>query len=47
VALPFVIPVMLVIVARLLAEEKFLAGRLHGYDDYRRNVRWRLLPGIW
>lgn len=47
VALPFVIPVMLVIVARLLAEEKFLAGRLPGYDDYRRNVRWRLLPGIW
>ena len=47
VGLPFAIPVILVIVARLLSEEKFLAGNLRGYAEYRRNVRWRLLPGIW
>ncbi len=45
--LPFAIPVILVIVVRLLAEEKFLAGSLRGYDEYRRKVRWRLLPGVW
>ncbi len=47
VGLPFSLPVILVSAARLLDEEKFLAGRLRGYDDYRRKVRWRLLPGIW
>jgi protein-S-isoprenylcysteine O-methyltransferase Ste14 len=47
VGLPFALPVILVIVARLLSEEKFLAGNLPGYADYRRKVRWRLLPGIW
>ncbi len=47
VGLPFAIPVILVIVARLLAEERFLAGNLGGYDEYRTKVRWRLLPGIW
>ena len=47
VGLPFAIPVILVIVARLLSEEKFLAGNLRGYAEYCRNVRWRLLPGIW
>ena len=47
VGVPLAIPVILVIVARLLAEEKFLAASLRGYEDYRRKVRWRLLPGIW
>ena len=47
VGLPFAIPVILVIVARLLAEERFLAENLRGYEDYRSKVRWRLLPGIW
>ena len=45
--LPFAIPVIVVIAARLKAEEKFLAGNLRGYDDYLQKVRWRLLPGIW
>ncbi len=47
VGLPFAIPVILVIIARLLAEERFLAGKLRGYAEYRSRVRWRLLPGIW
>jgi protein-S-isoprenylcysteine O-methyltransferase Ste14 len=28
-------------------EEEFLARDLAGYDAYRRQVRWRLMPGIW
>ncbi len=47
VALPMVLPLMIVIVLRLLAEERFLSTGLAGYDDYRRRVRYRLLPGVW
>ena len=47
VGVPFAIPVILVIVLRLLDEERFLSRSLPGYDDYRRKVRWRLLPGVW
>lgn len=36
-----------VIVVRLLEEERFLAAHLAGYDDYRRAVRFRLVPGLW
>ncbi|HVM31837.1 MAG TPA: isoprenylcysteine carboxylmethyltransferase family protein, partial [bacterium] len=36
-----------VIVARLLEEEKFLAKKLPGYKAYCRQVRHRLVPGIW
>lgn len=46
-AMPFVLPLALVIGARLVAEEKFLAASLSGYQDYRRRVRYRLIPWIW
>jgi protein-S-isoprenylcysteine O-methyltransferase Ste14 len=46
-ALPFAILVILVVAARLLEEEKFLSSNLVGYEDYRRRVRFRLIPGIW
>jgi protein-S-isoprenylcysteine O-methyltransferase Ste14 len=36
-----------VIVARLLAEERFLSANLAGYDAYRRKVRSRLIPKVW
>jgi protein-S-isoprenylcysteine O-methyltransferase Ste14 len=36
-----------VLAARLLAEERTLDRRLPGYLEYRRRVRWRLLPGLW
>ncbi len=32
---------------RLLDEEKFLAANLAGYADYRKQVRYRLVPRIW
>jgi protein-S-isoprenylcysteine O-methyltransferase Ste14 len=35
------------IVVRLLDEERFLGANLAGYEEYRRRVRRRLIPGIW
>jgi protein-S-isoprenylcysteine O-methyltransferase Ste14 len=42
-----IIPIALVIVWRLLDEERFLAKNLSGYSDYRNKVRHRLLPLLW
>ncbi len=42
-----IIPITLVIVWRLLDEEKFLAKNLAGYLEYQSKVRCRLLPFIW
>ena len=41
------IPMTLVIVWRLLDEEKFLSKNLAGYSNYTRSVRYRLLPFVW
>lgn len=41
-----VIPFVIVIIARLLHEEKFLTQNLPGYTEYRAKVRWHLIPGI-
>lgn len=32
---------------RLKDEEQMLASELPGYREYQRNVRYRLLPGVW
>jgi protein-S-isoprenylcysteine O-methyltransferase Ste14 len=32
---------------RIPVEEKALCEGLHGYGDYARRVRWRLVPFIW
>jgi protein-S-isoprenylcysteine O-methyltransferase Ste14 len=42
-----IIPMSVVLVARLLDEEKFLARNLEGYCEYQSKVRHRLLPLIW
>ena len=42
-----VIPIVVVIVWRLLDEEKFLEKNLPGYLAYRNKVKYRLLPFIW
>jgi len=47
VALPFSIPLILVIVARLLDEERFLKANLSGYEEYCQKVRYHLVPNIW
>ena len=41
------IPMFLVIVLRLLEEEKFLRRSLPGYTEYCERVRFRLVPYIW
>jgi len=42
-----VVAMTLVIVWRLLGEEKFLAKNLAGYCEYQDMVRYRLLPFVW
>jgi protein-S-isoprenylcysteine O-methyltransferase Ste14 len=37
----------LLLAARIVDEEKLLALELAGYDDYRRRVRYRLVPFVW
>lgn len=39
--------VLVGLMARILDEERVLVAELPGYDDYRRRVRWRLVPGVW
>jgi len=47
VGLPFVLPLVLVIVVRLLDEEKLLKKDLAGYDAYTQKVRYHLIPYVW
>ena len=42
-----IVPMTLVLIARLLDEEKFLTRNLAGYSEYQSKVRCRLLPLIW
>ena len=42
-----IIPMTLVLVLRLLDEERFLAKNLPGYTEYCQRVRYRLVPYIW
>ncbi len=42
-----VIPIIVVIILRLIDEEKFLQTNLAGYSDYLSKVKYRLLPLIW
>jgi protein-S-isoprenylcysteine O-methyltransferase Ste14 len=37
----------LVLVLRLLDEERFLGRNLPGYTEYCQRVRYRLVPYIW
>jgi len=39
-----VVPVLL---WRLLDEERILIRDLPGYGEYRKRVRYRLIPGVW
>lgn len=36
-----------VLTSRAILEEDFLGQALEGYQDYRRQVRWRFFPGLW
>jgi protein-S-isoprenylcysteine O-methyltransferase Ste14 len=39
--------ITLVIVWRLLDEERYLSKHLPGYSDYKEKVRHRLVPFVW
>ena len=41
------IPFLIVIIVRILVEEKKLTETLPGYPDYMKKVKYRLLPLIW
>jgi protein-S-isoprenylcysteine O-methyltransferase Ste14 len=41
------IPITLIIIWRLLDEERFLSKNLEGYKEYCQKVRFRLVPFIW
>jgi protein-S-isoprenylcysteine O-methyltransferase Ste14 len=38
---------ILLLAARIVGEEKMLVSELEGYSEYRKKVRYRLLPYIW
>jgi protein-S-isoprenylcysteine O-methyltransferase Ste14 len=42
-----IIPLILVIIWRLLDEEKILKKNLLGYLEYQKRVKYRLVPHIW
>lgn len=35
------------LIARIIGEERMLVKELAGYADYRKKVRYRLIPFIW
>ncbi len=39
--------VSFLLVARIIGEERMLVKELEGYADYRKNVKYRLMPFIW
>ena len=43
----FVIPGVVVLVFRILDEEKLLTQELPGYREYAQHVRYRLVPNVW
>lgn len=43
----FVIPGIAALVFRILDEEELLSQELAGYSEYRKRVRYRLLPHVW
>lgn len=40
-------PYPIVIIIRILNEEKILTAELDGYADYKKKVKYRLIPFIW
>ena len=41
------LPYPIIIIVRLLNEEKLLVKELDGYAEYKKNVKYRLIPFIW
>jgi len=45
--LPVAALVLVWLLPRTIAEDRFLQRNLPGYGDYVRQVRWRWVPGVW
>ena len=45
-ALPIFLLYIPIIIVRLLSEEKLLEAELGGYREYKKRVRWRLIPFV-
>jgi protein-S-isoprenylcysteine O-methyltransferase Ste14 len=45
--LAFMLLAVPLLMLRILDEETMLRQELDGYADYARNVRYRLVPGVW
>jgi protein-S-isoprenylcysteine O-methyltransferase Ste14 len=41
------LPYIAVIAVRIVHEEKLLEASLSGYTEYKRRVRYRLIPFVW
>ena len=41
------LPYVALIVIRIINEEKLLSSELEGYEEYKKRVKYRLLPFIW
>ena len=37
----------LLIAFRIRGEERFLEKALDGYSDYKKRVKWRMIPFVW
>ncbi len=46
-ALAVALLLVVVLAVRTVGEEKLLVRELAGYEEYRRRVRWRLIPLVW
>lgn len=42
-----IIPLIIILVLRILNEEKVLSETLLGYKEYLQKTKYRLIPGIW
>lgn len=38
---------LLLIAGRIIGEEKMLVHELEGYTDYKKKVKYRLIPCVW
>ena len=38
---------LILVVGRIIGEEKMLVNELEGYEDYKNKVRYRLIPFVW
>ena len=38
---------VIAVVGRIIGEENMLANELEGYEDYKKKVKYRLVPFVW